>query len=156
VRDIRARRANRASRLIEDFMIGANEVMARTLREAGVASIRRVVKAPERWARIMELAEGCGDKLPPEPDAAALNAFLVRRKQADAAHYADISLAVLKLLGPGEYVASRPGDSGEGHFGLAALDYTHSTAPNRRHLRADCRPAGGRPADARRAWPGRG
>jgi len=86
VRDIRARHANRASRLIEDFMIGANEVMARTLREAGVASIRRVVKAPERWARIMELAEGCGDKLPPEPNAAALNAFLVRRKQTDAAH----------------------------------------------------------------------
>jgi len=132
VRDIEARRANRASRLIEDFMIGANEVMARTLREAGVSSIRRVVKAPERWARIMELAERYHDKLPPEPDAAALDAFLVRRQQADAAHYADVSLSVLKLMGPGEYVASRPGDTGQGHFGLAAHDYTHSTAPNRR------------------------
>ena len=132
VRDVQARRANRASRLIEDFMIGANEVMARTLREAGVSSIRRVVKAPERWERIMELAEGYGDKLPPEPDAAALNAFLLRRKQADAAHYADVSLSVLKLMGPGEYVASRPGDDSQGHFGLAAHDYTHSTAPNRR------------------------
>jgi exoribonuclease-2 len=132
VRDIQARRANRASRLIEDFMIGANEVMARTLRDAGVSSIRRVVKAPERWARIMELAERYQDKLPREPDAAALDAFLRRRKQADAAHYADVSLAVLKLMGPGEYVASRPGDTGQGHFGLAAQDYTHSTAPNRR------------------------
>jgi exoribonuclease-2 len=132
VRDIEARRANRASRLIEDFMIGANEVMARTLRDAGVSSIRRVVKAPERWGRIMELAERYHDKLPPEPDAAALDAFLMRRKQADATHYADVSLSVLKLMGPGEYVASRPGDTGQGHFGLAAHDYTHSTAPNRR------------------------
>ena len=132
VRDIQSRRANRASRLIEDFMIGANEVMARTLREAGVSSIRRVVKAPERWERIMELAERYGEKLPPEPDAAALNAFLIRRKQADAAHYADVSLSILKLMGPGEYVAARPGDESQGHFGLAAHDYTHSTAPNRR------------------------
>jgi exoribonuclease-2 len=132
VRDITARGVNRASQLIEDFMIAANEVMARTLRDAGVSSIRRVVKAPERWPRIMELAEGYGDKLPSTPDPGALNAFLMRRKQADAVHYADVSLAVLKLMGPGEYVASRPGDSGQGHFGLAAQDYTHSTAPNRR------------------------
>jgi VacB/RNase II family 3'-5' exoribonuclease len=132
VRDIGARFANRASQLIEDFMIGANEVMARRLRDAGVSSIRRVVKAPERWARIVDLAEQYGDKLPPEPDAGALNAFLMRRKQADAVHYADVSLSVLKLMGPGEYVASRPGDTGQGHFGLAAQDYTHSTAPNRR------------------------
>ncbi len=132
VRDISARRANRASQLIEDLMIGANEVMARRLRDAGVSSIRRVVKAPERWARIMELAERYSDKLPPEPDAGALNEFLMRREQADPVHYADISLSVLKLMGPGEYVASRPGDTGQGHFGLAAQDYTHSTAPNRR------------------------
>jgi VacB/RNase II family 3'-5' exoribonuclease len=132
VRDIEARRANQASRLIEDFMIGANEVMARMLRDAGVSSIRRVVRAPERWARIVELAARYQDKLPPEPDAAALDAFLMRRKQLDAAHYADVSLSVLKLMGPGEYVASRPGDTGQGHFGLAAHDYTHSTAPNRR------------------------
>jgi exoribonuclease-2 len=132
VKGIEARRANRASRLIEDFMIGANEVMARTLRTGGVTAIRRVVKAPERWERIVELAGQYGHKLPPEPDAAALNAFLVERKRADAGHYADLSLAVLKLMGPGEYVASRPGDAQEGHFGLAAQDYTHSTAPNRR------------------------
>jgi exoribonuclease-2 len=118
--------------LIEDFMIGANEVMARTLRGAGVSSIRRVVKAPERWPRIMELAAQFGEKLPATPDPGALNAFLVRRKEADAVHYPDISLAVLKLMGPGEYVLMRPGDPEQGHFGLAAHDYTHSTAPNRR------------------------
>jgi exoribonuclease-2 len=132
VKGIEGRRANRASRLIEDFMIGANEVMARTLRSSGVTAIRRVVKAPERWSRIMELAERYGDKLPPEPDARALNAFLMERKRTDAQHYADVSLAVLKLMGPGEYVAARPGDEQDGHFGLAAQDYTHSTAPNRR------------------------
>jgi exoribonuclease-2 len=121
-----------ASRLIEDFMIGANEVMAQTLRAAGVASIRRIVKAPERWPRMVELAAHCGDHLPAEADPAALNAFLLRRKQADPVHFADVSLSVLKLMGPGEYVAARPGAEMEGHFGLAAQDYTHSTAPNRR------------------------
>jgi exoribonuclease-2 len=132
VRDIAARAHNRAAQLIEDFMIAANGVMARTLRDAGVSSIRRVVKAPERWDRIVELAARYGEKLPPDPDSGALNAFLLRRKQADAIHYADVSLAVLKLMGPGEYVLLRPGDPEQGHFGLAAHDYTHSTAPNRR------------------------
>ncbi len=132
VRSVEGRRANTASRLIEDFMIGANEVMAQTLRAAGVASIRRIVKTPERWPRMVELAEHCGDHLPAEADPAALNAFLLRRKQADPVHFADVSLSVLKLMGPGEYVAARPGAAAEGHFGLAAHDYTHSTAPNRR------------------------
>jgi exoribonuclease-2 len=132
VRGVEGRRANTASRLIEDFMIGANEVMAQTLRAAGVASIRRIVKAPERWPRMVELAAHYGDHLPAEADPAALNAFLLRRKQADPVHFADVSLSVLKLMGPGEYVASRPGEDMEGHFGLAAHDYTHSTAPNRR------------------------
>jgi exoribonuclease-2 len=106
--------------------------MARTLRGAGVSSIRRVVKAPERWPRIVELAAQFGEKLPATPDPGALNAFLVRRQAADAVHYPDISLSVLKLMGPGEYVLMRPGDPEQGHFGLAAHDYTHSTAPNRR------------------------
>ncbi len=133
VTGIEGRRANTASRLIEDFMIGANEVMAETLRAAGVAAIRRVVKAPERWARIVELAAHYGEHLPAEPDAGALNAVLLRRKAADPVHFPDVSLTVLKLMGPGEYVATRPGAAEEGHFGLAAADYTHSTAPNRRY-----------------------
>jgi exoribonuclease-2 len=123
---------NRAGRLIEDFMIAANEVMARTLRAAKVSSIRRVVKAPERWPRIVELAGQYGDRLPESPDAAALNAFLLRRKAADPEHYADVSLSVLKLMGSGEYVVAQAGEESDGHFGLAAQDYTHSTAPNRR------------------------
>jgi VacB/RNase II family 3'-5' exoribonuclease len=132
VKEIQARQSNRAAHLIEDFMIAANEVMARTLRDAGVSSIRRIVKQPERWPRIVELAREHGDELPAEPDSGALNAFLLRRKQADPVHYPDVSLAVLKLMGPGEYVLLRPGDPDVGHFGLAAHDYTHSTAPNRR------------------------
>jgi len=132
VQNIAARAANRAAHLIEDFMIAANQAIATTLRGAGVSSIRRVVKAPERWPRIVELAAQCGDTLPATPDPASLNAFLVRRKAADPVHYADVSLSVLKLMGPGEYVLMRPGDPPEGHFGLAAHDYTHSTAPNRR------------------------
>ena len=113
-------------------MVAANGVMARTLSAAGVSSIRRVVKVPERWPRIVELAASYGDKLPPEPDAGALNGFLLRRKATDPVHYADVSLSVLKLMGPGEYVLARPGDPDPGHFALAAHDYTHSTAPNRR------------------------
>lgn len=132
VQAIGTRKHNRAGQLIEDFMIAANEAMARALREAGVASIRRVVKDPERWPRIVELARQYGDQLPATPDPAALNSFLTGRRDADPAHYPDVSLSVLKLMGPGEYVVARPGDPPQGHFGLAAQDYTHSTAPNRR------------------------
>jgi VacB/RNase II family 3'-5' exoribonuclease len=132
VKGIETREKNRASELIENFMVAANGVMARALTSAGVSSIRRVVKTPERWPRIVELAARYGDKLPPEPDSGSLNRFLESRKAADAVHYADVSLAVIKLMGPGEYVLSRPGDKDQGHFALAAQDYTHSTAPNRR------------------------
>ncbi len=123
---------NRATELIEDFMIAANSVMARTLAEKQVSSIRRVVKTPERWNRIVELAARYGETLPAEPDSGALNAFLLKRKATDPMHSADLSLAVVKLMGPGEYVLERPGDTREGHFGLAVRDYTHATAPNRR------------------------
>jgi len=132
VSDVVTRQSNRAAHLIEDFMIAANETIARILRESGRSSIRRVVQAPERWPRIVELARRYGEQLPPEPDAGALNAVLQRRRQADPVHYSDVSLAVLKLMGPGEYVVMRHGDPPAGHFGLAAHDYTHSTAPNRR------------------------
>jgi exoribonuclease-2 len=132
VEAIVARPKNRAGDLIEDFMIAANEVMAATLKNAGVASIRRVVKTPERWPRIVELARNYGESLPEQPDSGALSAFLQKRRTADPVHYPDLSLGVMKLMGPGEYVMGKPGDPGEGHFGLAAHDYTHSTAPNRR------------------------
>jgi exoribonuclease-2 len=124
---------NRASQLIEDLMIAANGVIARMLSESRVSSIRRVVKTPERWDRIVELARGLGERLPDEPDSSALAAFLLKRKAADPIHSPDLSLAVIKLMGPGEYVVQRPGDPDQGHFGLAAHDYTHSTAPNRRY-----------------------
>ncbi len=132
VRDIKARRKNKASALIEDLMVAANEVMAKTLTSAGVSAIRRVVKSPERWPRIVDLAAQQGFSLPVQPDSAALARFLQEQKQKDALHYPDLSLAVVKLMGPGEYVLARPGEEGPGHFGLAAHDYTHSTAPNRR------------------------
>lgn len=132
IQDIKTRQKNRATELIEDFMVGANEVMAQTLKNDGVAAIRRVVKTPERWPRIVALAAHYGEKLPAEPDSGALNAFLTRQRAKDEVHYADLSLAVIKLMGPGEYVLARPNDAGQGHFALAAHDYTHSTAPNRR------------------------
>jgi VacB/RNase II family 3'-5' exoribonuclease len=121
---------NRATELIEDFMIAANGVVARMLEK--VSSLRRIVKVPKRWDRIVELAATYGDKLPADPDSKALNDFLVKRKPADPDHFADLSLAVIKLIGPGEYVLERPGEPAPGHFGLAVQDYTHSTAPNRR------------------------
>jgi VacB/RNase II family 3'-5' exoribonuclease len=132
VTGIVARQKNRAGELIEDFMIAANEVMARTLFGAGVSSIRRVVKTPERWDRIVELARRYGESLPAQPDARALNVFLEKQRTKDAVHYEDLSLSVIKLMGPGEYVLVSRGETGEGHFGLAVHDYTHSTAPNRR------------------------
>ncbi|HXD74960.1 MAG TPA: RNB domain-containing ribonuclease [Vicinamibacterales bacterium] len=123
---------NRATELIEDFMIAANEVVARTLEKLGLSSIRRVVKSPERWPRIVELAKSAGATLPAQPDPKALNDFLRARQAADPDHFADLSLSVIKLLGPGEYVLEKPGDAPVGHFGLAVEDYTHATAPNRR------------------------
>jgi exoribonuclease II len=132
VTGIKPRFRNRASQLIEDFMVAANGVIARLLRDNRVASIRRVVKTPERWDRIVELAARTGDSLPADPDSGALNSYLTKRRTEDPAHYADVSLAVVKLMGPGEYVLERPGDTAVGHFALAVQDYTHSTAPNRR------------------------
>jgi exoribonuclease-2 len=132
VKGVVAAKRSRADHLIEDFMIAANEVMARTLAASGRSSIRRVVRSPERWPRIVELAGRYGERLPDEPDSVALSAFLQKRRAADAVHYPDLSLSMIKLLGPGEYVLSRPGDRDLGHFSLAAHDYTHSTAPNRR------------------------
>ncbi len=123
---------NRATELIEDFMIASNEVIARMLDSKKVSSLRRVVKVPERWDRIVELAAKQGARLPAQPDSKALNEFLIARKAANPDHFADLSLAVVKLMGPGEYVLQRPGEPGVGHFGLAVQDYTHSTAPNRR------------------------
>lgn len=121
---------NRATELIEDFMIASNEVVARTLNP--VSSIRRIVRTPKRWDRIVALAATMDATLPAVADSRALNEFLIARKAADPDHFADLSLAVIKLMGPGEYVLERPGDTEPGHFGLAVEDYTHSTAPNRR------------------------
>ncbi len=130
--DVARQEKNQATELIEEFMIASNEVVAQTLQAHNVSSIRRVVKTPERWPRIVELAAKHGGKLPAEPDSKALNDFLIQRKAADPDHFADVSLTVIKLMGPGEYVLERPGDPEQGHFGLAVQDYTHSTAPNRR------------------------
>jgi VacB/RNase II family 3'-5' exoribonuclease len=123
---------NPAKELIEYFMIGANEAVARYLEQKGSPSLRRVLRQPERWARIVELAHGVGDTLPASPDARALSDFLLRRQQAAPTLFPDLSLAVVKLLGAGEYALKLPGQPAEGHFGLALDDYTHATAPNRR------------------------
>jgi len=128
--DVVKQQKNHATELIEDFMVAANGVVARLLEK--VSSLRRIVRTPKRWDRIVQLAASKGEKLPPQPDSKALNDLLLRRKAADPDHFADLSLAVIKLIGPGEYVLERAGEPAPGHFGLAVQDYTHSTAPNRR------------------------
>jgi len=130
--DLSLQEKNRARQLIEDFMIAANGVTARFLAARNHPSLRRVVRSPERWARIVAVAAEYGEKLPPEPDAAALEAFLVKRRKADPLRFPDLSLVIVKLMGRGEYVVERPGQKPVGHFGLAVQDYSHSTAPNRR------------------------
>ncbi|HEY4749058.1 MAG TPA: RNB domain-containing ribonuclease [Steroidobacteraceae bacterium] len=124
---------NRAKELIEYFMIAANGVVAQYLEGKGRSSLRRVLREPERWSRIVQLARRLGTTLPPAADAKALSAFLVARQKAAPAQFPDLSLAIVKLLGAGEYVLKRPGQPAEGHFGLAVADYTHATAPNRRY-----------------------
>jgi len=124
---------NRARQLIEDFMVAANVVMAAFLEDHGSPWIGRVVRVPQRWGRIVELARQLADDLPLEPSATALSEFLERQRARDPLRYPDLSLAVVKLLGSGDYVLQKPGQPTEGHFGLAVDDYTHSTAPNRRY-----------------------
>ncbi|MBI5932147.1 MAG: RNB domain-containing ribonuclease [Chloroflexi bacterium] len=124
---------NRAKQIIEDFMIAANGVTARYLAARKFPSIRRVVRTPKRWERIVEIAADYKYSLPPDPDSKALEAFLSKQKDADPLRFPDLSLAVIKLLGNGEYVAELPNGDAPGHFGLAVKDYSHSTAPNRRY-----------------------
>src|SRR5438552_2155465 len=113
-------------------MIASNGITARLLAAKGFASLRRVVRSPERWQRIVDVAKELGEHLPPEPDSKALSDFLAKRRKADPDRFPDLSLVIVKLMGAGEYVVERPGESALGHFGLAVKDYTHSTAPNRR------------------------
>jgi len=134
LRDMKPEMPNRAKVLIENLMVAANGVTARFLDARGFPSIRRVVRTPDRWDRIVALAEETGDPLPATPDARALSEYLVRRKAADPQGFADLSQTMIKLLGRGQYVVDRPGgDPPPGHFSLAVKDYTHSTAPNRRY-----------------------
>lgn len=133
LRGLEAEKKNRAKELIEDFMIAANGVTARYLSARKLSSIRRVVRIPKRWDRIVELAGEQGFTLPPNPDSQELNEFLMKERAADPLRFPDLSLSVIKLLGSGEYVAEFPGVVAPGHFGLAVRDYTHSTAPNRRY-----------------------
>lgn len=129
---LKERHHNRAQTIIESLMVAANTSMAELLQEKGVPSLRRVVRAPERWPLLVEKAAAYGEQLPPEPDPRALSDFMLKRRAADPAAYPELSLAVLKMMGPGDYLVEEPGLDQEGHFGLAVHDYTHSTAPNRR------------------------
>lgn len=132
LRDLAEVQRSRATDLIEDLMIASNGVVARYLADHGLASLRRVVRVPQKWPRIVDLASQHGYRLPEQPDAVALEEWLLRRRAEDPQHFPDLSLSVVKLLGRGEYVVEQPGGNATGHFGLAVQDYTHSTAPNRR------------------------
>ena len=133
IRELSVETKNRAKEIIEDFMIAANSATARYLSSKQFPSLRRVVRTPKRWERIVEIADEHGFRLPSTPDAKALEEFLTEQKTADPVRFPDLSLSIIKLMGPGEYVADLPGDDAPGHFGLAVRDYTHSTAPNRRY-----------------------
>ena len=133
IRDIKSVEPNSAREIIENFMVAANVEMAEFLDNHNSLSLRRVVKTPERWDRIREVAADFNETLPEQPDAQALAAFLDKRRAADPEHFPDLSLSIIKLIGSGEYVVQRPGEDGDGHFGLGVRDYAHSTAPNRRY-----------------------
>jgi len=132
IKDLEADKRNEAKEIIEDFMIAANGVTARYLAARKLPSLRRVVRTPKRWDRIIEIASEQRYTLPKEPDSKALDEFLISAKSADPLRFPDLSLSIIKLLGAGEYVVELPGGSSAGHFGLAVKDYAHSTAPNRR------------------------
>ena len=131
--DLRQQVQNRARQLIEELMVATNGCTARYLAAQGGASIRRVVRSPERWARIVGVAHDYGVTLPDQPDSRALENFLAQRHRADPLRFPDLSLVIVKLMGSGEYVVESGHGNAIGHFGLAIRDYTHSTAPNRRY-----------------------
>ena len=125
---------NRARSIIENFMIAANVTMSQFLRNAGIPMIQRIVRVPKNWPGIMKVAAVFHETLPLQPDAKALAQFLHKRKISDPETFPDLSLTIVKLLGPGEYVMLEPQGSSIGHFGLAVMDYIHGTAPNRRYV----------------------
>src|SRR5262249_33407873 len=131
--DLKVVHKNDARDLIEDFMIASNVSIAKFLEAKGRSGIRRVVREPERWSRIVDLAKQYGTTLPAEPDSLALAKFLAERRKADLERFPDLSLSIVKLLGPGIYALDLPGKDPGGHFGLATHDYSHATAPNRRY-----------------------
>lgn len=133
VLDLEITEHNRARDIIQNFMVTANSAIAKAVHASGFPMIQRIVKKPARWNRLIALAKEFNFELPAEPDALALSRFVSERKAKDPAHFPDLSLQVVKLLGPGEYVVQAPGQPSEGHFGLAVHDYTHATAPNRRY-----------------------
>ena len=132
--DLKIRHLTRANLIIENFMVAANQTMVGFLMSKNTPMIQRIVRTPERWMRIVDLAKSLGGSLPIEPDSGALADFLMHQKAIDPNHFPDLSLTVVKLLGRGEYTIVYPGVASHGHFGLAVLDYTHSTAPNRRYV----------------------
>jgi exoribonuclease-2 len=132
LQDLKPDESNVAKNLIEELMVAANGVAARFLEAKKFPVVRRIVRTPAKWDRIVELAAASGTTLPGEPDGKALEQFLLAAMKADPVHFPDLSLCVIKLLGRGEYVIELPGGSAPGHFGLAVKDYAHSTAPNRR------------------------
>jgi VacB/RNase II family 3'-5' exoribonuclease len=133
LKELAPERSNRAKQLIEDLMIAANGVTAKFLGARRFPSVRRIVRTPKNWDRIVELAGEHGTRLPNNPDARALEEFLVAAQEKDPLHFPDLSLSIVKLIGAGEYVVEFPGGTAPGHFGLAVKDYAHSTAPNRRY-----------------------
>jgi exoribonuclease R len=134
VKDLVLQKKNLARCLIEEFMVAANGTMVTHLGTAGIPMIQRVVRTPKNWDGIVRTAAMYGERLPSQPDAKALTKFLIRQKEADPERFPDLSLTVVKLLGPGEYMMLEHNTPPTGHFSLAVIDYTHATAPNRRYV----------------------
>lgn len=130
--EIKVSESNRAKNIIEEFMIAANAATSQFLKNNRTPSLRRVVRTPKRWDRIVAIAAERGEKLPDQPDSKALNEFLIKQRSIDPVRFPDLSLIIIKLLGRGEYIVEHLGEQPVGHFNLAIKDYTHSTAPNRR------------------------
>lgn len=129
--DIRARERNSAHRLIESFMLAANEVVAEHYQKLGLPFVYRIHEkpTPEKMKSLLEFVEAFNVKTSINPKDVKPDDLKTILKQVENEPYKNaISEVLLRSLQKAKYAPKCLG-----HFGLAAPFYCHFTSPIRRY-----------------------